>query len=593
MITFDLIVVFIVIIFILISLYKEILGATFTFVIAVVVLGFFGILTPKEILSGFANEQIAVILLLLLLGDIIRQTAVVELLFDKLFKSAKSYRGFLSRMTIVISGFSAFLNNTPLVAVMMPYVNSWCKRNDISPSKFLMPLSYAAILGGCATLIGTSTNLIVNGMVVDQQIIPGLKSLSIFDFVYVGVPMIFIGFIYLLFFGEKLLPSKTDILDTYIKNNREYLVEAEIKRDSQLIGKTIEEAELRKLKGLFLVEIIRKSFKISSVKPNIILQQDDILIFAGDTETIADMINSDLGLRLPSVGMLHKKKQTEIVEIVVSHNSAMIKKSIKEIRFRALFDAAVIAVHRNGEIISGKIGEIVIKPGDVLLLFAGADFVSRSNHTQDFYFISKIKDFQKLEPYKIWTLLGGMILTILLAAFNIISLFMGLIVLLMVVIAMRIANPKELYKAIDYKLALIIVMALALGTAMIKSNAAELIADLLISVFLPLGKIGLLFGIYIITSFLAAYITNVAAVAIIFPISLTMAANLNLPPTPFILVVSFAAAANFMTPIGYQTNLMVYGPGGYSFKDFFRVGFPLTILYMLVTITVLSLMYFI
>lgn len=593
MITFDLIVVFVVIIFILVALYKELLGTTFTFVIAVVTLGFFGILTPREILNGFANEQIAVILLLLILGDIIRQTAVVEVLFDRIFKSAKSYRGFLSRMTLIISTFSAFLNNTPLVAVMMPYVNSWCKRNDISPSKFLMPLSYAAILGGCATLIGTSTNLIVNGMVVDQQIIPGLKSLHIFEFAYVGVPMILVGFLYLLFWGEKLLPAKADILDQYTKNNREYLVEAEIKKDSQLIGKTVEEAGLRNLKGLFLVEIIRKSFKISSVKPNVILQQDDILIFAGDTENIADMIDSDLGLRLPSVGMLHKKKQTEIVEIVVSHNSGMINKSVKEIRFRARFDAAVIAVHRNGERISGKIGEIVLKPGDVLLLFTGADFVSRSNHTQDFYFISKIKDFQKMEAYKTWTLLGGTVLTILLAAFNIVSLFMGLIVLLMLLLAMKIANPKELHKSVDYKLALIIVMALALGTAMIKSNAAELIADVLITVFLPLGKIGLLFGIYIITSFLAAYITNVAAVAIIFPISLTMAANLGLPPTPFILVVSFAAAANFMTPIGYQTNIMVYGPGAYSFSDFFRVGFPLTILYMIVTITVLSLMYFV
>ena len=593
MITFDLIVVFIVILFILISLYKEIIGATFAFVIAVVTLGFFGILTPREILNGFANEQLAVILLLLLLGDIIRQTAVVELLFDKIFKSAKSYRGFLSRMTLIISGFSAFLNNTPLVAVMMPYVNSWCKRNDISPSKFLMPLSYAAILGGCATLIGTSTNLIVNGMVVDQTIIPGLESLNIFDFAFVGVPMIFIGFLYLLFFGEKLLPVKEDILDEFSKNTREYLVEAEIHKNSQLIGKTIEEANLRNLKGLFLVEIIRKSFKISSVKPNIIIQQDDILLFAGDTETIAEMIDSDMGLRLPSVGMLYKKKQTEVVEIVISHNSSMVNKTVKEIRFRAKFDAAVIAVHRNGERISGKIGDIVIKSGDVLLLFTGADFVSRSNHTLDFYFISKVKDFQKLEPYKIWTLLGGTVLVILLAAFKIVSLFMGLIVLIMVLLAMKIANPKELHKAVDYKLALIIAMSLALGTAMIKSGAAELFADTIITVFLPLGKVGLLFGIYLITSVLAAYITNVAAVAIIFPISLTMAVNLNLPPTPFILVVSFAAAANFMTPIGYQTNLMVYGPGGYSFKDFFRVGFPLTIIYMIVTVTILSLMYFI
>ncbi|MGC9375068.1 MAG: SLC13 family permease [Bacteroidales bacterium] len=592
MITFELIVVFIVILFILFSLYQELLGATFTFVIAVVTLGFFGILTPREILNGFANEQLAVIILLLLLGDIIRQTGVVEILFDRIFKSARSYRGFLSRMTIIISGFSAFLNNTPLVAVMMPYVNNWCKRNNISPSKFLMPLSYAAILGGCATLIGTSTNLIVNGMVIDQQIFPGMESLNIFEFAYVGVPMIFIGFFYLLFFGEKLLPNKLDLIEKFSSSTREYLVEAEIRKDSKLIGKTIEEAHLRNLKGLFLVEIIRKSFKISSVKPNVILQKDDILIFAGDTETIVEMINSDIGLRLPSVGMLYKKKQTEVVEIVISHNSSMINKTVKEIRFRAKYDAAVIAVHRNGERISGKIGDIIIKAGDVLLLFTGADFISRSNHTQDFYFISKVKDFQKIEAYKVWTLLGGTVLTILLAALNIVSLFMGLIVLLMVVIAMKIANPKELYKAVDYNLAMIIALALALGTAMIKSGAAELIADLIITAFLPLGKIGLLFGIYFITAILAAYITNKAAVAIIFPISLTMAANLDLNPIPFVLVVSFAAAANFITPHGYQTNLMVYGPGGYSFKDFFRVGAPLTLIYMVATVFILNLIYF-
>lgn len=592
MITFELIVVFIVILFILFSLYQELLGTTFTFVIAVVALGFFGILTPREILNGFANQQLAVIILLLLLGDIIRQTGVVEILFDRIFKSARSYRGFLSRMTIIISGFSAFLNNTPLVAVMMPYVNSWCKRNNISPSKFLMPLSYAAILGGCATLIGTSTNLIVNGMVIDQQIFPGMESLNIFEFAYVGIPMIFIGFFYLLFFGEKLLPNKLDLIEKFSTNTREYLVEAEIRKDSKLIGKTIEEANLRNLKGLFLVEIIRKSFKISSVKPNVILQKDDILIFAGDTETIVEMINSDIGLRLPSVGMLYKKKQTEVVEIVISHNSPMINKTVKEIRFRAKYDAAVIAVHRNGERISGKIGDIIIKPGDVLLLFTGADFISRSNHTQDFYFISKVKDFQKIEAYKVWTLLGGTVLTILLAALNIVSLFMGLVVLLMVVIAMKIANPKELYKAVDYNLAMIIALALALGTAMIKSGAAELIADLVITTFLPLGRIGLLFGIYLITAILAAYITNKAAVAIIFPISLTMAANLDLNPIPFVLVVSFAAAANFITPHGYQTNLMVYGPGGYSFKDFFRVGAPLTLIYMVVTVFILNLIYF-
>jgi len=588
---FDLIIVLIVILFILISLYKDLLGTTFTFVIAVTVLGFFKILTPGEILSGFANEQIAVIILLLVLGDIIRQTAIIEVVFDKLFKSARSYKGFLGRMTLVIAGFSAFLNNTPLVAVMMPYINSWCKRNEISPSKFMIPLSYAAIIGGCATLIGTSTNLIVNGMFVEQKIIPNTESLNIFEFAWVGVPMIFIGFLYLIFFSDKLLPARPDLLTDFSQNSRKYIVETEIRRNSHLIGKTLEESGLINLKGFYLIEIFRNNYKISLLSSEIVLQQDDLLIFAGDTTVITDMLNGESGLTLPSVGMLTRKKQTEVVEIVISHNSNMLGLSVSEIRFRAKFDAAVIAVHRNGERISGKIGETIIKAGDVLLLYTGIDFYSRSIDTHDFYFISKVKDFQKLESYKIWTLLGGTVLIILLSAFHLVSLFMGLIVLLMIVISMKIAKPKELYKAVDYNLAMIIALSLALGTAMVKSGAADLVADILVRVFAPMGKVGLLFGIYFITAILAAYITNKAAVAIVFPVSIMMAANLSLNPIPFVLVVSFAAAANFMTPHGYQTNLMVYGPGGYTFGDFFKIGFPLTMIYMVVTVIILRFVY--
>jgi di/tricarboxylate transporter len=592
MITFDIIIVFIVLLFILISLYKEILGATFTFVVAVVTLGFFGILTPKEILSGFANEQIFVIILLLLIGDIIKRTGFLEVVFDRIFQKARDMKGFMGRMMLLISTFSAFLNNTPLVAIMMPYVNSWSERNNVSPSKLLMPLSFAAILGGCATLIGTSTNLIVSGMTADQTIIKDVGKLNIFDFSIVGVPMIIIGLLYLYFYSNKLLPARKDAISEFSSNSREYLVEAQVRKNSPLIGKTIEEAELRNLKGLFLVEILRQNYRIKAVSPDVILQQNDILIFAGDTRTIAEMINSKSGLTLPSVGMMYKKKKAEVVEIVISQNSSLINKTVKEVRFRAKYDAAVIAVHRNGEKISGKIGEIVLKPGDTLLLYTGEDFVNRTAHTHDFYFISKVRDFRKVEGYKIAIIFGGLFAAIMLSAFHVISLFMGLLVIILAAFVLKIANPKDLPKAIDYDLALIIVLSLALGIAMRKSGAAELVADTIISVFMPLGKVGLLFGIYLITAFLGAYIGNKAAVALIFPISLTMASNLDLPAMPFILIVSFAAAANFMTPVGYQTNLMVYGPGGYSFKDFFRLGFPLTIIYMVVTIAILRIMYF-
>ncbi len=591
MLSFDQILVFIVLVFILISLYREILGPAFTFLVGVIVLGIFGVLTPAEILRGFGNEQIAVVIMLLLIGDVIRRTAVVEVIFDRFFKSARSHRGFMSRMILLIAGFSAFLNNTPLVAVMIPYVHSWCKRNNISPSKFLIPLSYAAILGGCATLIGTSTNLIVNGLVVDQTIIPDLEPLKIFDFAIVGIPMIVVGSLYLLFFGERLLPDKPDTLTQLSLGRREYMVEAKVVQKSPLIGKTIEEAGLRSQPGFNIVEIWRRGYKISVFGADFLLDRGDILIFAGETEAIADMVRSRSGLNIPEVGMLLKKSRTEMVEVVVSQNSTIVNKTVREAGFRSKYDAAIVSVHRNGELIKGKIGEVILKAGDVLLLFTGENFVARTVAMKDFYFISKVSEMVKLEWYKSAILLGGLILAILLAALNLFPLFISLLLILVLSLAMRITHPRELPGAIDYNLALIIVLSLALGTAMIKTGTADLVADGVIRLFRPLGVIGILTGIYLITTILAAYITSKAAAAIIFPIALTTAVNLSMDPMPFILITAYASAANFMTPVGFQTNLMVYGPGGYSFNDFFRVGAPLTLLYMIVTITILSLIY--
>jgi di/tricarboxylate transporter len=592
MFTFDLILVLIIIVFILVSLYWGILGPSFTFVIAITILGLFGVLTPSEILSGFANEQIAVVIMLLLIGDIIRQTAVIEIIFDRLFRRAKSYKGFLSRMLIIITSFSAFLNNTPLVAVMMPYVNSWCKRNNISPSKFLMPLSYAAILGGCATLIGTSTNLIVNGLVEKQTIIDGLEPLKIFDFTAVGLPMMVIGFFYLLFFGEKLLPDHAKNDEEGPTQLREYFVEAKVKAGSHLVGMTIKDASFLGDKSFTLVEIIREEITILSYSEDFILMDGDILVFSGDTDAIALILENKSGLQLPELGMMTKRKRTEIVEIVISQNSSFIGKTVRMINFRSKFDAAVIAVHRNGIKLDDKLSSIMLRAGDVILLFTGENFLVRSENSIDFYFISKVRGFVKLEWYKTTVLLGGLLLSILLSAFGLIKLFMGLIIVIIASLGLKITNPKDLSKSIDYNLAIIIVLSLALGEAMVKSGAADLIAESIISVFMPLGKVGILTGIYFITTLLAAYITSKAAAAIIFPISLTMALNLDLNPLPFILVVAFASAANFMTPIGFQTNLMVFGPGNYTFRDFFKVGTPLTVIYMFVTVVILSLLYF-
>jgi di/tricarboxylate transporter len=577
---FDIIIVSIVLVFIIVSLYREIVGPAFTFLIGVIVLGIFGIVTPREILSGLANEQIVVILLLLLLGDIIRKTDVIDSIFDRIFRRTYTYKGFLLKMTLLVGGFSAFLNNTPLVAIMMPYVNSWSKRQEMPPSKLLIPLSYAAILGGCATLIGTSTNLIVNGMVIDELIIPGLEPLELFDFTLVGLPMLLVGGLFMLLFANRLLPSRKDVVSEFTGKPREYLVQAQIRSNSNLAGKTIEEAGLRNLPGLYLVEIIRGEQQMLAVSPGEILDAGDILVFAGDTDSIAEMINSDTGLVLTQVGMFSKKVYTEVVEVVISHNSTLISKTVKEAGFRGKYDAAILAVHRNGERIEGKIGTVKLKAGDVLLLLVGDDFAKRSADTLDFYLLNRIREFRKLPWYKILVLFGGAATAILLAAFGVLSLFMGLMILMILIQIFRIASPKDIPKSIDYNLAMIIVLSLALGTAMIKTGMAEIIARFFIRILIPLGPYGLLAGIFLITNLLASYITNKAAAAIIFPISVTMALEQGLPVTPFILIVAFGAAANFITPIGYQTNLMVYGPGGYNFRDYMKIGLPLTVLYL-------------
>lgn len=586
---FNIIVVLIVITFLIIFLYKELLKPIAVYLIAIVVLSVFKILSAQDILSGFANEPIAVIILLLIVGNIIQKTKIVDLLFGYIFKRAQTYKGFLARMMLYVSGSSAFFNNTPLVALMIPYVHSWSKKNNISPSKLLIPLSYAAILGGSATLIGTSTNLIINGMAIQNNI----NTINIFDFSYVGLPMIIIGFIYMYFFGNKLLPNRKDAMTNLEEKTREYLIEACLTEDSHLIGKTIENAGLRNLKGLFLFEIIREKKRISPITANHILRPNDRLIFAGETQNIVDLIQSSKGLSINESQDITMQERTNIIEIVIPYNSSIINKKIRDIDFRKRFDAAVIAVHRNGEKLSGKIGDIVLHAGDVLLLVSGKGFFLHFEETNDFYLITRVDEIHNITKRKRIILMLGLIVSVLLAALEFISFFKALLVLLVIIIIFKIASFSEIKKSIDFNLLAIAGMAMGLGQAMINSGTAQWLAEHILNFVEPLGVIGLLAGIFIITNLFASYMTNIAAISIIFPISITLGYSLietgqinNI--LPFILIVAYGAAANFITPIGYLTNIMVYGSGNYSFNDFFKVGLPLVLIHLIVTVSIIS-----
>lgn len=575
------------IVFLLSALYLEWFKPTVTFFIAILFLVIGGVLTPSEAIHGFANEQLAVIIILLIISDMFRKSSVVSVIFNRLFGHQKKLGTFKLGMMSVVASFSAFFNNTPLVAMMMPYVNSWSKENKVAPSKLLIPLSYAAILGGCVTLIGTSTNLIVNGLAIDA----GFATLSIFDFAWVGVPMLIIGIIYLSVFGNKLLPQKQQEQKREANQSREYFVETIVKSGSRLISKTVEYAGFRRLEGLYLVEVIRHKRSISPVAPEFILEEEDTLIFAGETNIVEEIKNNDLGLTLPKVVERMVNKKASINEVVVSFNSSLIGKKVKETDFRARFDAAIVAIHRNGERLMGKIGEIELKAGDVLLIFSGNDFLSRSKNNQAFYVLTHTEEPEEINVIKVGAVFGALLLAILVAATTTIPLLICLACVLLLGIFLNIMPLNEIRKGLDFDLIVLIAFGLAFGKAMINSGASIYLADLFLQFNGLLSPSLFLMLIFLITNILAAYITNKAAVAILFPISTALALELGLNPIPFILIVSFGAAANFITPIGYQTNLMVYGSGGYSFKDFMRIGWPLTLIYMLVSALILTWQY--
>jgi di/tricarboxylate transporter len=577
------------ILILILVLYKNWISTTLAFLSIACILLVFGVISPSETLHGFANEQLAVIILLLILSNVLKKSPAVSGFFRRVLKPTDSPKWFLTKLITMIGGLSAFFNNTPLVAMSIPYVFEWSKTNKTSPSKFLIPLSYASILGGLITLIGTSTTLVVNALAVKH----GAPSLGMFDLTIIGFVMAIIGGLYLITIGYNILPSN-QIHTTYENSQpivRQYFMETVVSNDSLIIGKTVSDAGLRDLDGLFLVEILKENQVIRPVGSDTIVEAGDKLFFAGDLNTITQLDVHTLGLSLPKDCETSTGRRHDMTELVVSHNSELIGITIKESNFRAKYDGAILAIHRNGERIWGKLGQVKLKAGDVLLVMAGKNFAKRLKDGNSMYQISNIKYEEEPENAKILVLFIGLIASIVLTALQIVPFFTSLIVLLLLSLVMKLATPKDIKEGIDYDLIVIIGIGLALGVAMENSGASELISNAVTSLTFLDNKLMFMFALFIIINVMASIVTAKAAVAILIPVILRITGAMDFDAEPIVLLIAFAAAANFATPIGYQTNLMVYGPGRYSFKDFMKVGIPLTLIYMLVCVFMLDFLY--
>lgn len=577
--------VLIIVVFLVFALYREWFNPALTFFIVTVALLLGRIITPAELLQGLSNPQIIIIFLLMLV------TAGIRIIFgsdalSRLFNPRLSPKAFLFRVMVTVSSLSSVLNNTPIVAFMIPYVKDWARRTGNPASKFLIPLSFATILGGMITVIGTSTNLVLNGLVMQYN----LPLLEFRDFFFLGVAVTVCGGLYLFFIGYRLLPSNANEIDALRENLKEYIIETEIGRGSKLIGKSVKEAGLRNLQDVFLVEIIRDDRVISPVAPDEVLEEKDALFFSGNTQSIYQLIKEDNGLSVPEDHETEPNEHFNFVEAVIPANSELIGVRIRDSDFRKRFDASIIAIHRNGKRVPGKVGEMHLAGGDFLLLLAG-DHRENGNYEKDLFFLSVPK---KVKTPKNKNLRYAGILSVALLICGVVGifpLFTVCLVILTGLVFLGILGLTEIRRELDLSLLLILVCSLALGVGLEKSGAADTIAFVMVSASDNFGPVAVLTALFLSTILLTALITNAAAVSIMFPIAMAVAEQSHLSYTPFFVAIAFAASGDFMTPIGYQTNLMVYGPGGYTFRDFFRVGTPLTLMYTILCIAFISYFY--
>ena len=597
-----------------------------------------GVITPEQALSGFSSTAVLTIGALLVVAAALRKTGVLDWIGHHWLGRVHTERSALLSLAAGLVSISAFLLNTALVAMAMPVVLDWCRKRSIAPSRMLIPVSYFAILGGVCTMIGTSTTLVVNdglrseysrrNAAIDAgKTLPAksakrrwgeaefaemVRPMDLFEIGWVGLPCALVGSGVLILLGRRLLPSRSDMIEQFDEQRREYLVEMLVQPECRMIGQTVESAGLRHLPGLFLIEIDREYDVVTPVAPTDTIHAGDRLIFTGVVSTILDLEKIP-GL-VPAADTNYEfrpemRPYRHLTEVVLSRTSPLIGTTVREANFRQRYNAAVIAVHRNGVRLTNKIGNIRLEPGDTLLLQTRHQFVSTYRNSRDFYLVSSVEgddprrhDRARLAGFLALSLVIWLALTgylgldfvstdwahpSLAAAWRGVCspavVALGVAVLMIVTRCLRVSDARA---SIDYQILFIIVGALGLGKALLHSGAAEDIAQGLVWLVGPDRPLLLLVTVYLITIIFTEMITNNAVAAMLFPLAVAVAWQGDCNPRPFVMAVALAASLSFVTPVGYQTNLMVMGPGGYRPPDYFRVGLPIA---LVVTVTALCL----
>lgn len=569
-----------------VSLVKNLAPPDVIFLAATTVLAVAGIITPEEAFAGFSNTGMLTVAVLFVVVAGLKETGVLDYIGQHLLGKSRTERGVLLRLSGVVLPLSAFLNNTPIVAMFVPVVLDWSRRNQVSPSRLLIPLSYLAILGGTCTLIGTSTNLVINGLMIEN----GIPGLSLFEIARIGIPYAVIGIAYLFVTGGILLPERKELLEQLGESRREFLAEMQIQAGCRLIGQTIEQGGLRQLPGLFLIEIDRNGQIIAPALPDQRLELHDRLIFTGIISSIIELekIPQLVPVADPDYEVSpRKQRRRRLCEAVISENSPLRGKTIREAEFRAVYGAAVVAVHRSGKRVEKKIGDITLQSGDTLLLQTQPHFQRAHRHDPAFYLISDVENWRPLRSDRAWIAVSLLLMLILLMTTGVMPIVLSATLTAVLMVVLGCISAGDARQSVEWQVLITIAAAFGVGTALQNSGAATVIAASLVEATREWGPIAAIAVIYLLGSIMTELITNNAAAVLMFPFCLETARLYEASPLPFLMTLILSASASFMTPIGYQTNMMVYGPGGYRFTDFLRIGTPLNLLLWIVAVVMI------
>ena len=545
------------------------------------------VITIDEAFVGFSNSGMLTVGCLFIVARALQETGILNQLGDIfLGNGEKSISIKLLRFLFPVSAISAFFNNTPIVAMLIPVIRTWTRKNDYAVSKFLIPLSYAAILGGTCTLIGTSTNLVIHGLMIEN----GIGGMSFFEISKIGIPLMFIGVLIVSFVSHRLLPDRKEPIIELGDHTREFVIGLKVQSDYRYCGWSIEEAGLRHLKGLFLFQIERNQKIIAPIGHDEKIQVNDRLFFTGLPRTIIELQKTPGLMALKDTKFDLKNYDSDRVktfEAVISPASPLIGYSVRESNFRGRYNAAILAIHRSGERIKKKVGDIVLRAGDTLLILARSDFLKDWYNSRDFYLVSESEKISSKPRWYSLFSLSILALMIVSMALNIVPILASVSIAAVILVMSKCITRQNARRSIEWHVLIIIASSFGIARALDNSGVAYFLASKLIILVGYFGILGILTGIYFMTSLYTELITNNAAAALLFPIALSAANQAGVDPRPFLIAVAIGASASFATPLGYQTNLMVYGPGGYKFKDFLKVGIPMNIVIGVAAITII------